>query len=116
VHELSIAQNVLDIVLEEGRKHEIKQVLVIKLQIGALAAVVPDALTFCFEMLSQNTMAAGASLVVEILPVVARCKRCDEHFEVIDHDFSCPQCRQATVEMVSGRELTVASIEGETGE
>lgn len=116
MHELAIAQNVLDVVLEEGRRHGLVQVTVIRLQVGALAAVVPDALTFCFEMISQHTMATGARLDIETIPVVVRCPMCRETFTIEDHMFVCPQCREPAIDLVSGRELLVASIEGETGE
>lgn len=115
MHELSIAQSLLEIVMEEGRKHSLEQVKVIRLQVGELAAVVPDSLTFCFEMVSRDTLAEGARLEIETVPVVARCSRCDILFEVENHLFSCPQCGEPTLELVSGRDLAVMSIEGELG-
>jgi hydrogenase nickel incorporation protein HypA/HybF len=116
VHELAIAQNILDVVLEEGRRHRLAQVTRIRVQVGALAAVVPDALTFCFGMVSQNTLATGAALDIETVPAVVRCGQCDEAFTVDDHKFVCPQCQEPAIDLVSGRELLVASIEGETGD
>lgn len=116
MHELSIAQSLLDIVLEEGERNRLKQVHAIRLQVGAMAAVVPDALNFCFEMLSRNTIASGAALEIEALPVVARCSRCELPFQVENQTFLCPKCGDPTLELVSGRELSVVSIEGETGD
>lgn len=116
MHEMSIAQSLLEIVLEEGRKHHLVQVKVIRLQVGALAAVVPESLTFCFGMLSQETVAAGAALEIETLPVVARCAACKTLFEVENQMFLCPECGEPTIDLVSGRELSVMSIEGETGD
>ncbi len=116
MHELAIAQNVLDVVLDEGHRHRLKRVTSIRIQVGALAAVVPEALSFCFEMTSQNTIAAGARLDIETTPVVARCLQCLETFSVENHVFLCPNCHQPAMDLVSGRELLVASIEGETGE
>jgi hydrogenase nickel incorporation protein HypA/HybF len=116
VHELGIAQSVLDIVLEEGRRHALKRISIIRLQVGALAAVVPESLTFCFEMVSQDTMAAAAQLIIETVPIVVRCSFCANVFEVTDHVFICSQCQEPAMDMVSGRDLAVASIEGETGE
>lgn len=116
MHELAIAQNVLEVVLEEGRRHRLAQVTSIRIQVGALAAVVPAALSFCFEMVSQNTMAAGARLDIETIPAVARCSECLETFTIEDHVFVCPRCREPAIDLVSGRELLVASLEGETGE
>jgi len=115
VHEMSIAQSLLEIVLEESRQHRLEQVKTIKLQVGAMAAVVPESLTFCFELLSQDTIASGAALEVETIPVVARCSDCNILFEVENQIFLCPQCDGPTLELVSGRELSLVSIEGETG-
>ena len=116
MHELSIAQSLLDIVLEQSEIHGVEQVKVIKLQIGELAAVVPESLSFCFELLSKDTLADGAALEIETLPVVARCSNCEILFQVEHHKFICPDCGEPTLEMVSGRELSVASIEGECGD
>lgn len=116
MHEMSIAQSILEIVLEEGKRHRLEKVNTIKLQVGAMAAVVPESLTFCFELLSKDTLAAGTKLEIETVPVVARCAACNLHFEVEDYVFLCPECNQPALDLVSGRELSVQSIEGETGE
>jgi len=61
VHEMSIAQSLLEIILEESRKHDLTSVQVVRLQIGAMAGVVPEALTFCFDLLTRDTPASGAT-------------------------------------------------------
>jgi len=114
VHELSIAQSLLEIVLEEGRRHRMTSVKVIRLQVGELAAVVADSLNFCFELLSKETPASGAVLEIETVPVVARCVPCGEVFEVENQVFLCPRCGEPVLDLVSGRDLSVMSIEGET--
>jgi hydrogenase nickel incorporation protein HypA/HybF len=114
VHELAIAESLMEIVLEEGRRHNLQKVTVIRLQIGALAAVVPEALTFSFEMVSQNTIASGAVLEIESLPVVARCSSCEVNLEVENQVFLCARCGEPTLELVSGRELSLVNLEGET--
>ena len=116
MHELSLAQSLLEIVLEEGKRHGMNRVKTVRLQVGEMAAVVPDSLSFCFEMLSQETPASGALLEMETVPVVARCNQCHEVFEVEKHVFVCPQCGDSSLDLLSGRDLTVMSIEGETGE
>lgn len=116
VHELSIAQSLLEIVQDESKKHGIHRVNSIKIRVGALAGVVAEALTFCFGLVSQETIASGATLEIETIPLVARCSDCDLEFEVRDNVFLCPRCGTPTPELVSGRDLAVASIEGETGE
>jgi len=114
VHELAIAESLLEIVQEEGRRHNLQKVSVIRLQIGALAAVVPEALTFSFEMVSKDTIASGAALEIETLPIVARCSACDLTFEVESQVFLCVRCGQPVFELTSGRELSMVSMEGET--
>ena len=114
MHEMSIAQSLLEIVLEEGRRHGLRQVTTIRLQVGALAAVVPDSLQFCFEILSQDTIARGSALEIETVPVVVRCSGCKELFEVENHIFLCPECGQPAMDLISGRELSLTSLEGET--
>lgn len=116
MHEMSIAQSLLDIILEESSRHAITQVKQVNLQIGAMAAVVPESLSFCFELLSRETLADGASLAIETIPVVARCSDCCINYEVENQVFLCPQCGMPSLELISGRELSVVSIEGETGE
>lgn len=116
LHELSIAQSLLDIVLEESERHRLKKICLIRLQVGEMAAVVPEALNFCFETLSESTVAKGAALEIETLPVVARCSECRLSFQVENQSFLCPECGYPALEMVSGRELSIVSIEGETGD
>ena len=114
MHELAIAESLLQIVAEEAQRHNLEKVHVIRLQIGVLAGVVPEALTFSFEMVSQNTVASGAVLEIETPLVVAQCLDCDVRFEVHDQVFLCPHCGRPDLKLVSGRELSLVNIEGET--
>ncbi|MCE5336561.1 MAG: hydrogenase maturation nickel metallochaperone HypA [Desulfobacteraceae bacterium] len=116
MHELSIAESVLEIVTEEARKHGLERINRIKLQVGELAAVVPDSLMFCFELLRRDTIASEAVLEIETVGIVARCDQCDFSFEVRGQVFRCPRCSKPVMELLSGRELSVSSIDGETGE
>jgi hydrogenase nickel incorporation protein HypA/HybF len=116
LHELSIAESLLEIIVEEARAHKLERIKTIRLLIGEFAAIVPESLTFCFELVSRDTIASGAVLEVETVPIVARCDKCDFSFEVRDQVFLCPKCDDPVFELVSGRELSVSSIEGETGE
>lgn len=114
MHELAIAESLLEIVVEEAQRHALEKVCVVRLQIGVLAGVIPEALTFSFEMVSQNTIAAGATLEIETPPIVAHCANCNERFDVADRVFLCPHCGRPDLKLVSGRELSLVNIEGET--
>jgi hydrogenase nickel incorporation protein HypA/HybF len=111
VHELSIAQSLLEIVEEEARPYSGARVTWIKLRIGQLSAVVPDALRFAFEAITRGGIAEGAVLEIEEVPLRIRCHQCDKGFTVEDPFMVCPQCEGNDVEMVSGRELEIRSME-----
>ncbi|MBW1982685.1 MAG: hydrogenase maturation nickel metallochaperone HypA [Deltaproteobacteria bacterium] len=113
MHEMAIAQNLLDIVIQEGSAHGVSRVLSLSLKVGELSTVVPESLIFCFELLSKGTLAEGARLDIEKVPTICRCRECDHEFSVTDLLFSCPKCGSGKVELQSGRELTLESFEGE---
>ncbi len=107
MHELSIAESVVDAVLERtGDRH----VTTVRLQVGRLSGVVPDALMFCFELATAGTALEGAELQIEAPTGRARCRDCDSDFEVEDLVLLCA-CGSADVEVVAGRELSVTSVE-----
>ncbi len=107
MHELAIAESVVSSVLErtEGR-----QVSVVRLRVGKLAGVVPDALTFCFELATAGTPLEGASLEIEQEPGRAHCRSCDTDFSMVDAFLLC-DCGSADVTLLSGRDLSVTSVE-----
>lgn len=116
MHELSIARSLFDIVLEECERNHLSKVYAIKLRVGALAAVVPDSLRFCFELVTKDTLAEGAVLEIETSPVIAQCSKCNFKFDVENHTYLCPQCGDISVSLISGRDLALVSMEGETGD
>jgi hydrogenase nickel incorporation protein HypA/HybF len=116
LHELAIAESLLEIILEESRRHNLQRLHTVRLHVGALAAVVPESLEFCFNLVSQNTIASGVELAITTLPIVARCPDCNTTFEVENQTFLCPACGDPALELISGRELSLVGIEGETGD
>lgn len=113
MHELSITQGFLQIVFEEAAKHSISKVRLVKLRIGQLTAVEPSSLTFCFEILTKDTLAEGADLEIDVVPIKRKCLTCREFFETDDDLFVCPACSSFNTELITGRELYVEQIEGD---
>jgi hydrogenase nickel incorporation protein HypA/HybF len=114
MHELSIAQNILEIVrdaLPQGHGN----VSSVKVRIGDMAGVVPDSLTFCFSALTAGTPLQGASLDIERVPLKARCRACGGDNVLGEFIFVCPSCGSNELQLLSGRELEVAAIEVEDG-
>ena len=81
MHELSIMQSALDQVLEKARQAGASRVHAIRLRIGVLSGVVPDALQFAFEALADGTPAQGAQLLIEDVPARFWCAVCSHEFE-----------------------------------
>lgn len=113
MHEMSIAQSALDIILQESQNHKVNRVISVALKVGELSAVETESLRFCFELLTKGTLAEGARLDIERVEVTCRCQDCDSNFTVQDLMFSCPSCKSNRVEMLSGRELSIESFEAE---
>jgi hydrogenase nickel incorporation protein HypA/HybF len=113
MHEMAIAQGVLDIVLANAARHNAVRISSIKLQIGEMTEVEPESLRFCFSALADGTPAAGAELEVEVIPLRGRCRDCSREFAVERFRFLCPDCGSVGVEIISGRELRVEHLEVE---
>lgn len=116
MHELSVAQGLLDIIEQEARPYPGARVTRVHLRIGALSAVVPDALRFAFQAVTRGGIAEGASLEIEEVPLRIRCRQCAEEFTVEDPFMTCPRCEGFDVEMVSGREMHIESMEIDDGD
>lgn len=116
MHELAVAQSLLEIVEQEARPYGGARVLRIWLRIGKLSAVVPDALRFAFDAITRGGAAEGAALEIEEVPLKIRCRPCDEVFMVEDPFMICPRCEGIDVEMISGRELEIRSMEIQDGD
>lgn len=107
LHELSIAESVVESVLERtGGRH----VTTVRLRVGRLSGVVCEALEFCFELATTGTPLEGAELQIETPAGRAHCRGCDEDFDVADLILLCA-CGSADVAVVAGRELQVLSVE-----
>ena len=113
MHELSVTQGLLEIVLDEASKHSISKVRLVKLRIGELSGIEPSSLTFCFELLTKDTLAEGADLEIEVVPIKRKCPNCLKVFETDHFSFVCPACSSVNTELITGRELYVEHIEGE---
>ena len=113
MHELSIAQSLLSIVLDEARRHEVSRVTKVAVKIGALAGVVPHALTFSFDLIKEGTVAAQAELVVEQTPAMGSCHACGAEMDMSRLVDKCPACGSSDISLTGGQELYVDHIEAE---
>ncbi len=107
MHELGITRNIVAIVAEHAHG---AQVLRIKVEIGKLSAVMPDAIRFCFDVASRGTVTEGAALEIVEVAARARCRACASEFE-LDQPYGRCACGSGDLEWVSGMELKIKEME-----
>jgi hydrogenase nickel incorporation protein HypA/HybF len=111
MHEMSVAQNILEIINEHVGKHEQHKVRSISLKVGELAGIVSESLEFCFLTIVNNTPLAHAKLQIKSIPITAECGACN-HVSQLDYGiFFCEKCRSSEIKLLSGKELQVVQIE-----
>ncbi|HVB21336.1 MAG TPA: hydrogenase maturation nickel metallochaperone HypA [Ktedonobacteraceae bacterium] len=112
MHELSIAQSIVDVVETRAAECNAARVKYVRLRIGEANGIVTDSLTFCFEMVaSTNPTLAGAQLIIDSVPHRARCSHCEEEFAVANFIAQCPICQEWSREIISGTEFQVLEME-----
>jgi hydrogenase nickel incorporation protein HypA/HybF len=111
VHEVSLMQGALEIALEEAARRGATRVHRITLRVGELSGAVPEALAFAFDVVSRDTPADGARLVIEPVPAACLCTACGEEFRPEPGIFVCPRCGRPSTDVQAGNELELAQLE-----
>jgi hydrogenase nickel incorporation protein HypA/HybF len=108
VHELGITRNIVSICGERAGGRRVSRV---KLEIGQLSAVVPEAIRFCFDVVSQGSPVEGARLEIVEIAGLGRCRRCRLSVELTSHSYRCQACQSLDVELIAGDELSIKEME-----
>jgi len=113
MHEMALTESIVEIVSDEARKQGFCRVRIVRLQVGALAHVEPEALLFCFDAVSRGTVAEGATLQIVRLPGEGWCLDCGRTVPLEERFGDCPECGGRHVQMTSGDELRIEELEVE---
>lgn len=113
MHELSIAQNILEIVQRYVAEQDAGQVRSVRVRIGGLSGIVPESLDFSFSAIVDGTPWHLARLSLEQIEATGHCHDCDSDFAIEAASFNCPNCGKSNIEVTSGTELQVVAIETE---
>ena len=116
MHEMGIANSILDGVAAELRRRPGVRPLKVGVRVGELAGIDPDALRFAFEALTIDTPLAGLELDIEFRASRSRCRDCGHEFEVLNYELLCPACGSLSTDRISGDELEFAYLEIEEPE
>ena len=111
MHEVSIASNIFKIVLDELKSQESFPVLKkVRLKVGQLTAVVPEALDFAWTAITKGTELEGSELEIEEIPILLKCHSCGVEFNIDNPIFICESCGSKNTELLTGDELDLISL------
>lgn len=113
MHEASIAFGLLELIERTARANGARSVTRAVVEVGDLSSIHAESLQFAFQAARRGTLAEACELVIERKPLRVRCPGCDYQGVADVTALSCPECGEAPVEVVGGRELRLVTIDVE---
>ena len=113
MHELSIAQELIRIVIDEQKRHQFKSVEIIKIKAGGLSGIAPHALEFAFGVLSEGTCAEKAQLDIESEKIKSSCRKCGHSADNPNIFSTCPLCHSLDVALQASPSFEIVALEVE---
>jgi hydrogenase nickel incorporation protein HypA/HybF len=110
MHELSLAGGIVSMVEAAAAREHFRRVAQLRLEIGALAGVDPQALRFALTAMMPGTCLAGGEIMIDEIPGIASCLHCGANVEIASHTEACSRCGRFTLKATSGTDLRVADI------
>ena len=111
MHEMSLAEGVLQLVEDTARRESASRVKLVVLEIGRLSSVEPEAIKFCFEAVTHGSIAQGAALEILAVAGAGWCMQCAENVPMTELYGACPKCGSHQVQPTGGTEMRVKEIE-----
>ena len=117
MHELSMAQGIINAVLDTAKENNATEVNEVTIEVGRLAMIIPEQLEFILGVLIENTIMEDAKVNFEEIPAEIECHDCDFHGEAVLDDsdhyaplVKCPECDSLSVEVLNGKDIVVKNI------
>jgi hydrogenase nickel incorporation protein HypA/HybF len=110
MHEMSLAESILQIVEDAAQNGGFSRVKALRLEIGALAGVETEALRFCLEVILRDGVADGARVEIERLPGQGWCMQCGDTVPIAALFDACPRCGGHQVQATGGTEMRVKDL------
>lgn len=112
MHEVSIMNDVINIVEESAQENNLKEVNNVYLNIGEFNFIENDSLFFIFDILKKDTICENAKLIINNIKGKGRCEYCSEEFQISYFSRICPKCNKYIENITSGYELNIYEIDG----
>ena len=111
MHELAVCQALIEQVEAIARERSAQRVETVRVSIGPLSGVEPRLLEQAFPVASAGTVADGASLELDCLPLRVRCQQCGQVSDALPSRLICGHCGDWHTDLVSGDELILSRVE-----
>lgn len=111
MHEMSLAEGVLQLLEDAARQQKFEKVLTVWLEIGQLSGVEVEAMAFCFDAVARDSVAQGARLEIVVLPGVGWCMACAVSVPMSEVFGECPHCGSFQMQVTGGTEMRVKELE-----
>lgn len=111
MHEMALAESMLEIVEETARRNGAARVTAVRLELGALSHVEPDALRFCFDAVTRGGLADGARLEIVATAGQAWCMPCGASVPLAQRGEPCPRCGSHQLNVTQGEAMRLKDIE-----
>ena len=113
MHEMSVAQNVFEVISDEASKQKAKPVGA-KISCGRLYAINDELLRFAFEAITKGTSYEGMKLDIEHKPLLAQCKNCNREYKIEISSWKCPKCKSEDYKILPDAPLILEEIDFQT--
>lgn len=113
MHEMSLCESILQVLEEQAKVQDYARVKVLRLEIGALAGVEPEAMRFGFDVVKRGTLAEDAELEIIHVPGQAWCMPCGKTVSIQQRFDACPHCGGYQLQISGGEELRIKELEVE---
>ncbi len=111
MHEMSLCENILDILKRQAGEQHFSRVKRVSLEVGPFSCVEPEALRFGFDVVMRGSLAEGAALEITSPQATALCLTCFKTVPVKDRFDSCPECGATELQVTGGEELRIREVE-----
>ncbi len=111
MHEMSLAEGVLQLIEDAAREQRFEKVVTVWLEIGQLSGVEVEAMKFCFDAVTRDSVAAGARLEIIALPGAGWCMACSQTVAMTEVFGECPRCGGYQMQVTGGTEMRVKELE-----
>ncbi len=111
MHEMSLAENVREIIEKEANAQGFRQVRTVWMEVGQLSCVEQDAMRFCFDAVMKGSIADGARLEIVEVPGQGTCMGCGGTSPISARYDACPRCGSYAMQVTSGDTMRVKELE-----